>query len=78
MTGFRILRTETKRFVNNTLVGTDVEEKTVCTECNRELKSAEEWSRHKRDHTVDRLVATEEGRKYLEMMKGMLKPDAAR
>lgn len=51
--------------------------KTVCNVCGNELRDAEDWSRHRRHHMMDRLYQTEDGRRYIQMMQGILhdRPD---
>lgn len=51
-------------------VVTETIQRTYC-ECGAELHSADDWSRHKRRHTLEYHASTPEGRLTLEMLRGM-------
>lgn len=44
---------------------------TRCVACNGLLESAEDWSAHKRLHTLEYWNSTPDGRQMLEMLRGM-------
>lgn len=42
--------------------------KTICSECGRELRTADDWSLCRRQHSVERLVSTLDGRRLYDML----------
>lgn len=42
--------------------------RTVCTECDGTLKDADDWRRHRRNHTVERLHQSPQGRRIFTML----------
>jgi len=58
-------------------VVTEVIQRTYC-ECGAELHSAEEWSEHKRRHTLEYWHRQPGGTQMLEMLQGCLDMHAPR